>query len=271
MSIANYARTDRFIGRGLDAFALRSRLLREIDKRKSQRATRLLEIGCGKGNLLIDLLRRYPALVLAGINKNSAHGIRSNRSFQRRIQATEGHKFIRRRLPTIYFADAAKLPFASESFDIVISQVTFLHVPNKARAIEEVYRVLKPRGIAIVSLGPYSLRRRQGHAMLGFYRDLRKTLGTDFNPRFLIREDRRFLRASEFFQKFRKYGLQLQTYPFVSESQRGVAHWLIITKRMGELSLGLKYLSRESRKLTEAFAGKNPVNWGVIDAYRLIR
>jgi cyclopropane fatty-acyl-phospholipid synthase-like methyltransferase len=38
------------------------------------------------------------------------------------------------------------VPLADQSVDAVLSQEAFLHVPDKARALREAYRILKPRG-----------------------------------------------------------------------------------------------------------------------------
>lgn len=43
-------------------------------------------------------------------------------------------------------ADATDLPFADQSFDAVVCQFGLMFVPDKAQAIGEVYRALKPGG-----------------------------------------------------------------------------------------------------------------------------
>src|SRR5438876_6640568 len=48
--------------------------------------------------------------------------------------------------------NAEKLSFADESFDIVYSHGVLHHTPNTQAAIDEVYRVLKPGGRAIIML-----------------------------------------------------------------------------------------------------------------------
>ena len=48
--------------------------------------------------------------------------------------------------------DAQKIPYENDKFDIVISMHVLEHVPNDAAAIEEMFRVIKPGGEALVSV-----------------------------------------------------------------------------------------------------------------------
>jgi ubiquinone/menaquinone biosynthesis C-methylase UbiE len=53
---------------------------------------------------------------------------------------------------TLQHGDAEDLPFRDAQFDIVYSYGVLHHTPNTQRAIDEIYRVLKPGGKAIVML-----------------------------------------------------------------------------------------------------------------------
>ena len=52
-------------------------------------------------------------------------------------------------------ADAEHLPFADNSFDIVYSWGVLHHSPDTPRAVDEVYRVLRPGGVARVMIYHY--------------------------------------------------------------------------------------------------------------------
>src|SRR4029079_10098356 len=76
---------------------------------------------------------------------------------------------------TFQTADAENLAFPDESFDLVYSHGVLHHTPEAGKAIQEIHRVLRPRGRAVVMLyhrGSYnyrvniSLLRRAGAKLL---------------------------------------------------------------------------------------------------------
>ena len=55
-------------------------------------------------------------------------------------------------------ADICDLPFEDRSFDTIICNHVLEHIPNDKKAMQELYRVLKPGGMAIVQV-PYEKQR----------------------------------------------------------------------------------------------------------------
>lgn len=58
--------------------------------------------------------------------------------------------------PLIQYADATRLQFAAESFDVVIANHVLEHIPEDLAAMKELHRVLKKGGFAILQV-PFSL------------------------------------------------------------------------------------------------------------------
>ncbi len=57
--------------------------------------------------------------------------------------------------PNVQFADATRLPFADNAFELVIANHIMEHIPNDLLALRELYRVLQPGGIAVLQV-PFS-------------------------------------------------------------------------------------------------------------------
>jgi len=55
-------------------------------------------------------------------------------------------------------ADICKLPFSDNTYDFIICNHVLEHIPNDKKAMEEIYRVLKPEGTAILQV-PYEKER----------------------------------------------------------------------------------------------------------------
>jgi SAM-dependent methyltransferase len=113
---------------------IHEQLLDRADLRPGQR---VLEIGCGTGNLLTALGRRRLDLEALGIDPDPAALRRA------------GRKAARRKLPIRYEqANACALPLPDAGFDRVLSALMLHHLDDaeKLGALREVRRVLRPGG-----------------------------------------------------------------------------------------------------------------------------
>lgn len=106
----------------------------------------VLEIGVGMGADHLEWARSGPRS-LTGVDLTP----RAAEHTARRLRAYGVSADVR-------VADAEKLPFEDASFDLVYSWGVLHHSPNTARAVSEVYRVLRPSGTArIMVYQKYSL------------------------------------------------------------------------------------------------------------------
>lgn len=94
---------------------------------------RILEVGCGPGNLWSDNRDRITEgwhITLTDASPGMLH----------EAEQSLGSRYEFR------VADAQYLPFGEDGFDAVIANLMLHHVPDGARAISEFHRVLKPGG-----------------------------------------------------------------------------------------------------------------------------
>jgi ubiquinone/menaquinone biosynthesis C-methylase UbiE len=108
---------------------------------------RVLEIGCGTGNVTIRLKRAAPGADVVGSDPDPLALARA----QRKARGMTGIRFER--------AYAQELPFADREFDRVLSSMMLHHLDDdvKAGAAAEIYRVLRPGGtLHIVDIGGHT-------------------------------------------------------------------------------------------------------------------
>jgi ubiquinone/menaquinone biosynthesis C-methylase UbiE len=100
----------------------------------------VLDIGTGTGQLAIGALRRWPGISVVGVDASS--GMRTM------ADALAGEALgpdAARFRSEVAFADS--LPFADRTFDLALSSFVFQLVPNRARALREARRVIRPGGV----------------------------------------------------------------------------------------------------------------------------
>jgi ubiquinone/menaquinone biosynthesis C-methylase UbiE len=94
-----------------------------------------LEIGAGSGAMAAQLLARYPGLMLMVTDYDAGMVSRVGKI----IAAFPGRA-------TVQQVDAARLPFADDRFDVVLSFAMLHHVGDWRGAVAEAVRVLRPGG-----------------------------------------------------------------------------------------------------------------------------
>jgi ubiquinone/menaquinone biosynthesis C-methylase UbiE len=110
---------------------------RLLEQAALQPGYRILEIGCGTGNLAILARRLNPSVEVLGIDPDPKALSRARRKAQRAGFPIEFRE-----------AFAEQLPFPDASFDRVLSAFMLHHVLPDAKipTLREALRVLKPRG-----------------------------------------------------------------------------------------------------------------------------
>jgi 2-polyprenyl-3-methyl-5-hydroxy-6-metoxy-1,4-benzoquinol methylase len=141
------------------------------------RGKRVLDLGVGLGGLSAEVAHRGALLV--GIEPGDAW-----RELAAKRVAAVGNGFI-------LGAVGEQLPFAANSFDLIISLQVLEHVQNPRAVINEVFRVLKPGGYIYISYENY-LSFWEPHYRVHWLPLLPKRLGAAYlkmlgrNPRFLF-------------------------------------------------------------------------------------
>jgi len=101
---------------------------------------RVLEVGCGPGQLSIRLSREY-GLDVSGLDLDPAMIERARANADR-----ASHE----RRPSFLVGDVASMPFPDGSFDLVVSTMSMHHWADPAAGLTEIARVLRPGARALV-------------------------------------------------------------------------------------------------------------------------
>jgi arsenite methyltransferase len=125
----------------------RERLLERITWTGTEQ---VLDVGCGRGLMLIGAALRLKSGTATGIDVWQSEDLSGNRADAvlenaRRAGVTQ--------LVRVETADMRRMPFASESFDVIVSRAAIhnLYQPGeRAQALSEILRVLKPGGHVLI-------------------------------------------------------------------------------------------------------------------------
>ena len=104
---------------------------------------RVLEVGCGPGQLALELARTH-GLEVTGLDLDPA--------MVDRARANVGASFPggAQLQPTFVVGDVAALPFDDASFDLVASTFSMHHWSDREAGLHEIARVLRPGGRALI-------------------------------------------------------------------------------------------------------------------------
>src|SRR5438067_12355 len=125
----------------------RERLLDHIPWRGSER---VLDLGCGRGLMLIGAARRLTTGRAVGVDIWQAEDLSGNRP-EATLENAE-REGVRERVE-VKTADMRKLPFDDASFDVVVSCAAIHNLydaGDREQAIREIARVLRPGGRAVI-------------------------------------------------------------------------------------------------------------------------
>ncbi len=123
---------------------------RLLDKLALKGSERVLDVGCGRGLMLVGAARRLTSGSATGVDIWQAEDLSGNRPEatleNARREGVEG----RVRVET---ADMRKLPFVDDSFDVVVSKAAIHNLYQRAdrkKALAEIARVLAPGGQLLI-------------------------------------------------------------------------------------------------------------------------
>jgi trans-aconitate methyltransferase len=101
---------------------------RLVERLSAEASLRVLDLGCGDGEAVNELLHRWPRHRVVGLDRQRG-------AANRRV-----------------IADATALPFGDASIDVAFGVQILQYVPDKVACLQEVQRVLAPEGLALFAM-----------------------------------------------------------------------------------------------------------------------
>lgn len=115
---------------------------------------RVLDFGCGKGIIMHDMLATNPSLKISGVDVSKT------------AIASAKKRLPKNKLFTI--KEGQKLPFKNNSFDFITALDVLLCVYDTELIFKELSRVLKPKGMLVITEPCYSLLKNIIISLVGY-------------------------------------------------------------------------------------------------------
>lgn len=152
----------------------------------------VLDLCCGTGDLAQNIKKYYPNTNVVGVDF-SEKMIEISKNKIRNVKFIKG--------------DATNLPFPENTFDVVTMGFGLRNIQNAEKAIEEIYRVLKPSGKFLhLDFGEKNYISKIYNkfilSIIGFFTE------NKYAYRYLIESKRMFLTPDELINDFEKKGFR---------------------------------------------------------------
>ncbi|WP_372806692.1 ubiquinone/menaquinone biosynthesis methyltransferase [Pontiella sp.] len=138
----HYDAANRAISMGMD----RAWRRKAIELLRPFRGGRYLDIGTGTGDLVFEILDQSANVLVDGIDPASGMLDIAKAKAARRGLGDAVNFFV---------ADALDLPMESETYDGIVSGFCFRNIERRQKALEEMRRVLKPKGMLVILEATY--------------------------------------------------------------------------------------------------------------------
>ena len=122
----------------------------DFDRLSVGPGTRVLDLGCGMGRHAHEALRRGATVTAADLDRKALKHVEAVATAMKEAgEVSPGGSLV------VTSADALRLHFADDSFDVVIVSEVFEHIAEDRAAMAEVFRVLRPGGVAAITVPRY--------------------------------------------------------------------------------------------------------------------
>jgi ubiquinone/menaquinone biosynthesis C-methylase UbiE len=145
---------------------------RELDRASLKGNEQLLDLGCGRGTVLVEAARRLPTGRAVGADLWSGKDQSGNSPEATLANAAAAGVADR---VEVHTADMTALPFADGCFDVVTSALAIHNIRSpegRYRALDEAMRVLRPDGQLLVADFWWMARKYAAHIGQGTLRGL---------------------------------------------------------------------------------------------------